>query len=264
MTVSTGGVQVKVGPASKMAVSSGADRTVVVKIPTGPPGPPGADGPPGVQGPIGPQGAIGVGILILGEVPTVADLPPTGNAPGDAYIVTADGDLYVWTEQTLPGRWIDSGQVVGPQGPMGPQGIQGPPGNPGLDAVLAPESDPNLSTDYGNNVTTGNAYQTAIGAQIGMTGAAPGGTAVGCRSSVTGQYGIAVGYGSVAGTDAVAIGHGVSAPNNAVAIGPFFQVSVSGQVSSAGKALNPWVQMTQAAYDALGTKDPNTLYVIVG
>lgn len=25
-----------------------------------------------------------------------------------------------------------------------------------------------------------------------------------------------------------------------------------------------WTQMTQAAYDALGTKDPNTLYVIVG
>ena len=25
-----------------------------------------------------------------------------------------------------------------------------------------------------------------------------------------------------------------------------------------------WVQMTQAAYDALAVKDPNTLYVIVG
>lgn len=25
-----------------------------------------------------------------------------------------------------------------------------------------------------------------------------------------------------------------------------------------------FVQMTQAAYDALGTKDPNTLYVVVG
>lgn len=25
-----------------------------------------------------------------------------------------------------------------------------------------------------------------------------------------------------------------------------------------------WVQLTQAAYDALGTKDANTLYVIVG
>lgn len=25
-----------------------------------------------------------------------------------------------------------------------------------------------------------------------------------------------------------------------------------------------WVQMTQAAYDALGTKDPNTLYVVIG
>ena len=25
-----------------------------------------------------------------------------------------------------------------------------------------------------------------------------------------------------------------------------------------------WVQLTQAQYDALGTKDPNTLYLIVG
>jgi hypothetical protein len=25
-----------------------------------------------------------------------------------------------------------------------------------------------------------------------------------------------------------------------------------------------WVQLTQAAYNALGTPDPNTLYVIVG
>jgi len=31
-----------------------------------------------------------------------------------------------------------------------------------------------------------------------------------------------------------------------------------------GQEINPWVQMTQAAYDALGTKDPKTLYVIVG
>jgi hypothetical protein len=27
---------------------------------------------------------------------------------------------------------------------------------------------------------------------------------------------------------------------------------------------SPWTQMTQAAYDALSVKDPNTLYVIVG
>ena len=28
--------------------------------------------------------------------------------------------------------------------------------------------------------------------------------------------------------------------------------------------INPWVQITQAAYDAIGTKDPNMLYVVVG
>jgi hypothetical protein len=45
-------------------------------------------------------------------------------------------------------------------------------------------------------------------------------------------------------------------PNNFVA---------TGTVTARGnQVLNPWVQMTQAAYDALATKDPNTLYVIVG
>jgi hypothetical protein len=38
---------------------------------------------------------------------------------------------------------------------------------------------------------------------------------------------------------------------------PLNQVVVTGYTPS-------WVQMTQAAYDALGTKNPNVLYVIVG
>jgi hypothetical protein len=38
----------------------------------------------------------------------------------------------------------------------------------------------------------------------------------------------------------------------------------TGNIYSKGTALNPWVQMTQAAYDALAVKNPNTLYVIIG
>jgi hypothetical protein len=37
-------------------------------------------------------------INLKGHVPTVADLPQTGNETGDAYIVDADGRLYVWRE----------------------------------------------------------------------------------------------------------------------------------------------------------------------
>lgn len=43
-----------------------------------------------------------------------------------------------------------------------------------------------------------------------------------------------------------------------------FYVKGSGAGNTGWVALRPWVQITQAAYDALGTKDPNTLYVVVG
>lgn len=105
---------------------------------TGSQGVAGPKGDPGVQGPQGPQGTTGEGIHILGELATPGDLPSTGNAPGDAYIVTSDGDLYVWTAQTDPDSWIDAGQVVGPQGPAGPQGVQGPAGATGSQGVAGP------------------------------------------------------------------------------------------------------------------------------
>lgn len=45
---------------------------------------------------------------IKGSVPTVADLPASGNTDGDMYIVTATGDTYVWVED----QWYDAGPVV--------------------------------------------------------------------------------------------------------------------------------------------------------
>jgi Collagen triple helix repeat (20 copies) len=43
---------------------------------------------------------------------------------------------------------------------------------------------------------------------------------------------------------------------------PELWIDTEGVAPAAGA--NPWVSMTQAQYDALGTKDPNVLYVIVG
>ena len=90
----------------------------------------GLEGDPGPQGPAGatgPQGPAGTGINMLGQVPTVGDLPPTGNADGDAYTVEADGDLYVWDGDS----WNNVGPMQGPQGVPGPQGVQGPTGPAG-------------------------------------------------------------------------------------------------------------------------------------
>lgn len=89
------------------------------------------------------------------------------------------------------------------------------------DKPLPDESDINLSTDYGSSIATGGVYQTAIGAQISMTPSHPGATAVGCRTAVGGQYGIAMGYGATAGgSESLALGHNAYAPfNGSVGIG---------------------------------------------
>jgi hypothetical protein len=61
----------------------------------------------------------------------VGDLPTTGNLPGDAHLVTATGDLYIWgTDNT----WHATGHVQGPPGPAGPLDI--------LTDVVAPVDTP--------------------------------------------------------------------------------------------------------------------------
>jgi hypothetical protein len=66
-----------------------------------------------VKGDKGDRGDPGVGIRILSAVPTVADLPETGE-DGDAHLVIETGDLWVWGTD---GAWHDSGHVQGPPGP---------------------------------------------------------------------------------------------------------------------------------------------------
>ena len=51
----------------------------------------------GPTGPYGPTGPAGSGIVLKGVVATVGDLPSSGNQPGDAYIVSANDHLYVWS-----------------------------------------------------------------------------------------------------------------------------------------------------------------------
>lgn len=122
--------------------------------PRGEQGEPGADGAVGPQGPKGEKGDPGTGIAIAGEVPTYADLPTnlTPEDAGKAYIVKADGLLYVWTGASFPadgagtvfvgpkgdkgdkGPKGDTGEqgAIGPKGDQGEQGIQGEPGPQGL------------------------------------------------------------------------------------------------------------------------------------
>lgn len=104
-------------------------------------------GPQGIQGEIGPKGdqgekgdqgdpgldgedgKDGAGIAFSGDVPTYADLPTDLSLEdaGNAYLVLADGLLYVWSGSSFP----PDTQGVAFQGERGPQGIQGPKGDKG-------------------------------------------------------------------------------------------------------------------------------------
>jgi hypothetical protein len=105
--------------------------------PTGPTGPTGADSTvPGPTGPTGATGPQGVGINLIGSVSTTGALPTTPTPDiNDAYIVDADGDLYVWDGSI----WYSAGQIVGATGPTGPQGPTGPTGPIGPTGPTGPQ-----------------------------------------------------------------------------------------------------------------------------
>ena len=103
-------------------------------------GPTGATGAQGIQGVQGAQGPAGTGINPLGSVPTVGDLPTSGNTQGDSYVVVAGNERWIFTN----GAWIfDS--IAGTQGPAGPQGPQGPTGATGNTGATGPQGPPGLS-----------------------------------------------------------------------------------------------------------------------
>lgn len=108
----------------------------------------------------GQKGDQGTGISLKGSVPTVNDLPTTGNTEGDAY--TVQGSLYVWDGTQwqfggdIKGEKGDKGDkgdpftyedftpaqltaLTGPQGIQGIQGIQGPTGPAGPTGPTGPQ-----------------------------------------------------------------------------------------------------------------------------
>jgi hypothetical protein len=109
------------------------------------------DGPTGNTGSTGPTGPQGTSINVIGTVADTGSLPPTG-ATNDAYIVTADGDLYIWNGSA----WTSVGQIVGPQGPTGNQGDTGATG---------------LTGSNGETGAVGNTGATGVTGLTGVTGA---------------------------------------------------------------------------------------------
>lgn len=78
------------------------------------------------------RGKDGAGVNLAGAVATYADLP-AGLGPDDAgvaYMVQANGKLYVWSGTAWPSEPYGA-DFRGETGPQGPQGIQGPVGPTG-------------------------------------------------------------------------------------------------------------------------------------
>ena len=220
------------------------------------PGPQGLVGPKGETGEAGPQGEKGepgekgdkgengTGVTILGTYANPEELAlehPSGHA-GDAYLV--EGDLYVWDEETS--TWINVGRIQGPQGEPGTPGAQGAPGNPGADGT------PGAKGDKGDPGAQGSQG-------IPGTDGAPGAKGDKGDKGDPGTPG-AQGIPGVTGAQGNP-GAGL-APGGAVGQIPIKSGSADYQVNWTNYI--PIVTMTQATYNALGTKDANTLYVIVG
>ena len=131
------------GPTGAASLVTGPTGPQGVTGPTGPTGPTGATGaastvtgPTGATGATGPQGTS---ITFKGSVANTAALPVGSNLVNDAYIVDADGDLYVWNG----GAWQSVGQIVGPQGDTGPMG---PTGATGADSTVTGPTGPQGDT----------------------------------------------------------------------------------------------------------------------
>ena len=146
-------------------------ETIVGEI--GPTGDTGATGLTGDTGPQGVTGAQGTDIHFIGSVAAVENLPPTGNSNNDAYIVDADGNLYVWDGSA----WVDAGQIVGPQGDTGPQGAigdtgpQGDQGLQGIQGIQGVQGDTGLTGDTGPQGATGDTGPQGLTGDTGLQGA---------------------------------------------------------------------------------------------
>jgi hypothetical protein len=136
----------------------------------GPTGPTGASSIiPGPTGATGPTGPVGPNLNLKGTVATVGNLPASGNTVNDAYIVTASGDLYVWSGSA----WFDVGPIVGPTGATGATGaastVTGPTGAAGATGPTGPTGAAGTNGATGPTGATGAA--STVTGPTGATGA---------------------------------------------------------------------------------------------
>lgn len=92
---------------------------------TGPQGPQGKDGKMGLIGPTGPQGPMGDrgrdGYVVLKFKEDAIHCTEVG----DGFVAPDNGHLFILVKTGVEPKFVDAGQIQGPQGPVGPQGPKG-------------------------------------------------------------------------------------------------------------------------------------------
>ena len=136
------GPQGEPGPQGEMGIQGerGPQGLQGIQGEIGPQGPQGLIGPQGERGPQGPKGNDGTSVTILGSYDSVEDLEnahPTGDS-GQSYLVNEN--LYVWSNENS--KWMNVGQIRGPQGEQGEQGQMGPTGPKGDKGDPGPQGSP--------------------------------------------------------------------------------------------------------------------------
>ena len=133
------------------------------------PGPTGAQGPQGIQGPKGDKGDDGRSFEIEDVYPTKAALEAAfPNGTDGAFQVSADENIYIWSESNL--MWYSIGKLQGPQGPQGVQGIQGPAGPQGETGPQGPQGKQGIQGEKGDTGDTGAQGPKGEKGDTGATG----------------------------------------------------------------------------------------------
>jgi Collagen triple helix repeat (20 copies) len=104
----------------------------------------------------GPPG----GITMKGELGSVDELPSSGNAVNDGWLIA--GDLWVWTDE---GVWLNAGNIQGPPGAPGAPGAPGEPGAAGPQGVQGIQGVQGVQGDQGVPGTDGEPGPAGGGTQ---------------------------------------------------------------------------------------------------
>ena len=242
--------------------------------PKGDAGDTGATGDTGPAGAKGDTGATGTGITIKGSYDTYEELiaeHPTGN-DGDSYLV--NGSLYVWNGTA----WENVGNIKGEKGDTGSQGIKGDTGDTGPQGVKGDTGDTGATGATGSKGEKGDKGDTGATGQgsdeeagwklpvdkIQTTTTLPTGVSKGYRVAIVTSSVMAIKEYNGSSWDTETLDAYSVIPLKHSGSIQMYLAKSTGPVYMGVEygVFGKFRFMTQAAYDALGSYDEDTIYFV--